>query len=100
MPELLRQARKQDADLMEAFPLGLGETTRFVPAAESGSPGESDGPPRGDLRQDRVGQLVKRVLGGVTSDEIRRAYGHALDMLLAFCDRESDALDGRNSSPR
>jgi hypothetical protein len=39
----------------------------------------------GDLRQDRVGQLVKRVLDDVTSDETRRAYGHALEMFLGFC---------------
>jgi hypothetical protein len=32
----------------------------------------------GDLRQDRVGQLVKRVLDGKTSEETRRAYSHAL----------------------
>src|SRR5258708_3348459 len=34
----------------------------------------------GDLRQDRVGQLVKRVLDGMTSEETRRAYSHALQM--------------------
>src|SRR3984957_15681738 len=44
----------------------------------------------GDLRQDRVGQLVKRVLDGVNSDETRRAYSHALDMFLEFCDREGN----------
>jgi hypothetical protein len=44
----------------------------------------------GDLGQDRVGQLVKRVLAGVTSDETRRAYRHALEMFLAFCDREGN----------
>ena len=44
----------------------------------------------GDLRQDRVGQLVKRVLDGVPSDETRRAYGHALEMFLGFCDREGN----------
>ena len=38
-----------------------------------------------DLREDRVGQLVKRVLDGVASDETRRAYRHALEMFLAFC---------------
>jgi site-specific recombinase XerD len=40
----------------------------------------------GDLRQDRVGQLIKRVLDGLASDETRRAYSHALEMFLAFCD--------------
>ena len=44
----------------------------------------------GDLREDRVGQLVQRVLDGVTSDETRRAYGHALEMFLAFCGREGN----------
>jgi hypothetical protein len=44
----------------------------------------------GDLRQDRVGQLLKRVLDGMTSDETRRAYRHALEMFLAFCDREGN----------
>jgi hypothetical protein len=44
----------------------------------------------GDLRQDRVGQLVKRVLDGMTSEETRRAYGHALEMFLGFCDREGN----------
>jgi Phage integrase, N-terminal SAM-like domain len=44
----------------------------------------------GDLRQDRVGQLVKRVLDGVTSVETRRAYSHALEMFLAFCAREGN----------
>jgi hypothetical protein len=29
-----------------------------------------------DPRQDRVGQLVQRVLGGVASEETRRAYGY------------------------
>src|SRR6202034_4568558 len=43
-----------------------------------------------DLRQDRVGQLVKRVLDGIASDETRRAYSHALEMVLAFCDREGN----------
>jgi integrase len=42
------------------------------------------------LREDRVGQLVKRVLDGVASDETRRAYRHALEMFLAFCDREGN----------
>jgi site-specific recombinase XerD len=46
----------------------------------------------GDLRQDRVGQLVKRVLDGVASDETRRAYSHALEMFLAFCDREGNPI--------
>jgi hypothetical protein len=32
----------------------------------------------GDLGQDRVGQLVQRVLDGMTSEETRRAYRHAL----------------------
>jgi site-specific recombinase XerD len=44
----------------------------------------------GDLRQDRVGQLVQRVLGGVASEETRRAYGHALEMFLAFCDQQGN----------
>src|SRR3984957_12613703 len=44
----------------------------------------------GDLRQDRVGQLVKRVLDGVASDETRRAYRHALEMFLGFCGREGN----------
>jgi Phage integrase, N-terminal SAM-like domain len=47
-------------------------------------------PQLGDLRQDRVGQLVKRVLDGMTSEETRRAYGHALEMFLAFCDGEGN----------
>jgi hypothetical protein len=59
-----------------------------------GSAGESDGPNPGDaawhLGQDRVGQLVKRVLDGMTSDETRRAYSHALEMFLVFCDREGN----------
>jgi hypothetical protein len=38
----------------------------------------------GDLRQDRVGQLIKRVLDGLTSDETRRAYSHALEMFSRF----------------
>jgi site-specific recombinase XerD len=46
----------------------------------------------GDLQEDRVGQLVQRVLDGVTSDETRRAYGHALEMFLAFCDREGNPM--------
>src|SRR5277367_6475800 len=48
----------------------------------------------GDLRQDRVGLLVQRVLDGMSSEETRRAYSHALEMFLAFCrpGRESDAL--------
>ncbi len=48
----------------------------------------------GDLRQDRVGQLIKRVLDGLTSDETRRAYSHALEMFLGVLrpGRESDAL--------
>jgi hypothetical protein len=44
----------------------------------------------GDLREDRVGQLVQRVLDGVPSDETRRAYSHALEMFLAFCEREGN----------
>jgi hypothetical protein len=44
----------------------------------------------GDLGQDRVGQLVKRVLDGMTSDETRRAYSHALEMFLAFCAGEGN----------
>src|ERR1700727_3963271 len=44
----------------------------------------------GDLRQDRVGQLIKRVLDGVASEETRRAYGHALEMFLGFCGREGN----------
>jgi hypothetical protein len=47
-------------------------------------------PQPGDLGQDRVGQLVKRVLDGMTSDETRRAYSHALEMFLAFCGREEN----------
>ena len=46
----------------------------------------------GDLGQDRVAQLVKRVLDGVTSEETRRAYSHALEMFLAFCDREGNPV--------
>jgi hypothetical protein len=42
----------------------------------------------GNLREDRVGQLVKRVLAGVTSEKTRRAYRHALEMFLGLCDRE------------
>jgi hypothetical protein len=49
----------------------------------------------GDLRQDRVGQLVKRVLDGMTSDETRRGYSHALEMFLEFCDREGNPTLGR-----
>jgi Phage integrase, N-terminal SAM-like domain len=44
----------------------------------------------GDLRQDRVGQLIQRVLDGVSSEETRRAYGHALEIFLAFCDQEGN----------
>jgi hypothetical protein len=44
----------------------------------------------GDLLQDRVEHLIKRVLDGVSSDETRRAYGHALELFLAFCDREGN----------
>ena len=44
----------------------------------------------GDIQQDRVGQLVKRVLDGVASEETRRAYRHALEMFLEFCDREGN----------
>ena len=47
-------------------------------------------PQPGDLRQDRVGQLLKRVLDGVTSEETRRAYRHALEMFLGFCGREGN----------
>ena len=48
----------------------------------------------GDIRHDRVGQLVKRGFDGITSNETRRAYRHALEMFLEFCGpgRESDAL--------
>ncbi|MEA2538778.1 MAG: hypothetical protein QOH35_144 [Acidobacteriaceae bacterium] len=46
----------------------------------------------GDIRQDRVGQLVKRLLDGMTSDETRRAYSHALEMFLAFCGREGNPM--------
>jgi hypothetical protein len=42
----------------------------------------------GDLRQDRVGQVIKRALDGVASDETRRAYRQALEMFLAFCGRK------------
>ncbi len=31
---------------------------------------------------------LPEVLDGMTSDETRRAYSHALEMFLAFCDRE------------
>src|ERR1700683_5465689 len=55
----------------------LVNPTALVPVAQPGN-----------LRQDRVGQLVKRVLDGMTSEETRRAYGHALEMFLGFCDRE------------
>jgi hypothetical protein len=44
----------------------------------------------GDLGQDRVGQLVKRVLDGLASEETRRAYSHALEMFLGFCHREGN----------
>jgi hypothetical protein len=44
----------------------------------------------GDIRQDRVRQLIKRVLAGVASDETRRAYSDALEMFLTFCDREGN----------
>ena len=47
-------------------------------------------PQPGDLGQDRVGQPVKRVLDGVTSVETRRAYSHALEMFLAFCEQEGN----------
>ena len=49
-------------------------------------------PQPGDLGQDRVGQLVKRVLDGVSSDETRRAYSHALEMFLAFCEQEGNPV--------
>jgi hypothetical protein len=94
VPELPRQPwLEQLATSPELFHLGLGET-RNLPAGECGFPRESDGlvpvTPPGDLWQDRVGQLVKRGLGGVTSEETRRAYGHALEMFLAVCDREGN----------
>ncbi len=44
----------------------------------------------GDLQQDRVGQLIKRVLDSLASDETCRAYSHALEMFLAFCGREGN----------
>jgi hypothetical protein len=44
----------------------------------------------GDIRQDLVGQLAKRVLDGMTSEETRRAYRDALTMFLEFCDREGN----------
>jgi hypothetical protein len=50
--------------------------TALIPATQSG-----------DLRQDRVGHLVQRVLDGMSSEETRRAYSHALEMFLGFCDR-------------
>jgi hypothetical protein len=55
----------------------------------------------GDLRQDRVGRLVKRVLDSVASDETRRACSHALEMFLAFLrrGRESDALGRAGREP-
>jgi hypothetical protein len=43
-----------------------------------------------DLRQDRVGHLVQRVLGRVTSQQTRRAYGYALELFLTFCGREGN----------
>jgi hypothetical protein len=43
-----------------------------------------------DLRQDRVGQLVQRVLDRLTSEETRRGYSHAPEMFLAFCGREGN----------
>jgi hypothetical protein len=46
----------------------------------------------GDLREDRVGQMIKRVLDGLASEETRRAYRHALEMFLAFCDREGKPM--------
>jgi hypothetical protein len=42
----------------------------------------------GEIWHDRVGQPVKRVLDGITTDEMRRAYSHALEMFLEFCGRE------------
>jgi hypothetical protein len=53
--------------------------TALIPVAQSS-----------DLEQDRVGQLVKRVLDSLTSEETRRAYSHALEMFLEFCDREGN----------
>jgi hypothetical protein len=44
----------------------------------------------GDIRQDRVGQLVKGVLDGMTSEEPRGAYRHALKKFLEFCGREGN----------
>jgi site-specific recombinase XerD len=45
-----------------------------------------------DLREARVGQLVKRVLYGLSSEETRRAYSHALKIFLRFCDREGNPM--------
>jgi hypothetical protein len=46
----------------------------------------------GDIRQDGVRQLVKRVLDCVASDETRRAYRDALENVPRVCDREGTGL--------
>jgi hypothetical protein len=50
----------------------------------------------GDLRQDRVGQLLKRVLDGVASDETRRAYTHSAELVASY--RVSLVGEGKLSS--
>jgi hypothetical protein len=95
-PEFLRPLRRrQPADAPELFRLGPDAAVRTLPAGQCG--GLHVNPTAliqvtqpGDLGQDGVGQLVKRVLDGMTSDETRRAYSHALEMFLAFCDREGN----------
>jgi hypothetical protein len=77
-----------------SFTLDLAALPETCRRPKVGSPGEYDSliPVKqpGDLGEDRVGQLAKRVLDGVTSDETRRAYSHALEMFLGFCAREGN----------
>ena len=97
-PEFLRPLwRQQPADAPELFRLGPGAAARNLPAGRMW--GLLVNPTAlipvtqpGDLRQDRVGQLIKRVLDGVASDETRRAYSHALEMFLGFCGREGNPM--------
>jgi hypothetical protein len=94
-PELPRQSRNEDRPtLWNSFTLKLGNgpdpaggrmwgllvnPTALIPLTQPG-----------DIRQDRVRQLVKCVLEGVASHETRGAYSDALEMFLAFCGREGN----------
>ena len=92
---LRRPCSQQPAASRELFRLGAGAAARNLPAGECGVSLVNPAAlipvtTPGDLRQDRVGQLVKRVLDGMTSEETRRAYSHALEMFLTFCGREGN----------